>query len=263
MARQKGHIKYQGTIGDIRHFKIKGMSGYFAGLKGGPTANQIKTAPEFARTRENMSEFGGSAKVAKVLRTGLGRGAAQFTDSTFTGRLTAFMKQINLKDTTGVRGKRAIKLSEHKEALKGIVFKKGTSFDSICKVSVDAEFTAGSVEIIDLLQVGSMLPPVAPPSATHYRLVYSLVAVSDYSYDEESKTYEPINTTTNGNSTVIYSDYYEVNQVVNIHETAESGETEPMQDSTTVLAIGIEFFVKNNDNYLPIAGGAMKVAGVF
>ena len=34
MARQLGHVKYKGTIGEIRHFKIKGMTGNFAGLKG-------------------------------------------------------------------------------------------------------------------------------------------------------------------------------------------------------------------------------------
>src|SRR5690606_34248701 len=134
MAKQKGHVKYQGTIGDIRHFKIKGMDGYFAGLKGGPTANQIKTAPEFERTRENMSEFGGCAHVAKVLRSGLGRELSKFTDPSFTGRLTALMKTVNLKDTTGVRGKRAINVSLHKASLKNIVFKKGVSFESICNL---------------------------------------------------------------------------------------------------------------------------------
>ena len=33
MARQKGHVKYVGTLGEVRHFKIKGNEGYFAGLK--------------------------------------------------------------------------------------------------------------------------------------------------------------------------------------------------------------------------------------
>lgn len=27
MAIQKGHIKYVGTLGDVRHFKIKGLPG--------------------------------------------------------------------------------------------------------------------------------------------------------------------------------------------------------------------------------------------
>ena len=35
MARQSGHIKYVGTLGDVRHFKIKGNKGFYAGLKGG------------------------------------------------------------------------------------------------------------------------------------------------------------------------------------------------------------------------------------
>ena len=69
MAKQKGPIKYIGTLGDIRHFKNKNTEGYFAGMIGGPSAEQIKTDPAFARTRENMSEFGGSANVAKVVRT--------------------------------------------------------------------------------------------------------------------------------------------------------------------------------------------------
>ena len=45
MAQQKGHVKYVGTLGEVRHFKIKGNTGYYAGLKGGPTGEQVKTAP--------------------------------------------------------------------------------------------------------------------------------------------------------------------------------------------------------------------------
>ena len=71
MARQSGPLKYKGTLGDIRHFKIKGLQGHFAGLVGGPTGEQVKTAPEFERTRENMNEFGGCAAAGKSVRVGL------------------------------------------------------------------------------------------------------------------------------------------------------------------------------------------------
>jgi len=70
MARQTGALKYTGTIGDIRHFKIKGLKGSFAGLIGCPTSEQIASAPEFARTRENMNEFGGCAITGKAIRIG-------------------------------------------------------------------------------------------------------------------------------------------------------------------------------------------------
>ncbi|WP_313215145.1 hypothetical protein [Soonwooa sp.] len=55
-------MKYVGTIGHVRHFKIKGLEGFFAGMVGGPTAEQVKSSLEFERTRENMNEFVGCAK---------------------------------------------------------------------------------------------------------------------------------------------------------------------------------------------------------
>jgi hypothetical protein len=80
MAKQRGHIKYTGTLGDVRHFKIKGQQGYFAGLVGGPTDTQVKTAPEFQRTRENMNEFGGCAKAGKSVRIALSEVLNGMTD---------------------------------------------------------------------------------------------------------------------------------------------------------------------------------------
>ena len=56
MAKQKGIIKPEGTIGDITFFKSK--DGYLAREKSGPTAEQIANDPVFERTRENGKEFG-------------------------------------------------------------------------------------------------------------------------------------------------------------------------------------------------------------
>ena len=112
MARQTGLVKYNGTMGGVRHFKIKGLEGDFAGMAGGPSAEQINNDPAFIRTRENMNEFGGSASAAKSVRTALSQIIKQFADSRLTGRLTAIMKQINLEDQTEARGKRAIEISK-------------------------------------------------------------------------------------------------------------------------------------------------------
>ena len=111
MARQLGNVKYKGTIGDIRHFKIKGLKGNFAGLNGGASSEQIKSDPAFVRTRENMNEFGGCAAVGKSVRVGLAQLMKQMSDPQLTGRLTAIMKKINLEDQTESRGYRAILVS--------------------------------------------------------------------------------------------------------------------------------------------------------
>ena len=91
MARQKGVLKYVGTLGDVRHFKIKGQEGYFAGMVGGPSGEQVLSAPEFERTRENMNEFGACAKAGKSVRTGLSQIVKQMSDTRVAGRLTAIM----------------------------------------------------------------------------------------------------------------------------------------------------------------------------
>ncbi|MBE2230301.1 MAG: hypothetical protein IAE96_06655 [Chitinophagaceae bacterium] len=131
MARQSGPLKYKGTLGDIRHFKIKGLSGHFAGLIGGPTGEQVKTAPEFERTRENMNEFGGCAAAAKSVRVGLAQLMKQMSDPQLTGRLTGIMKKINLEDQTEARGYRAILVSTQGQYLNGLNFNRNISFDSV------------------------------------------------------------------------------------------------------------------------------------
>jgi hypothetical protein len=95
MARQTGLTRYSGTMGGVRHFKIKGLAGDYAGMVGGPSGDQILTAPEFARTRENMNEFGGCASAGKSIRTGLSQVIKQMSDPQMTGRLTGVLKKIN------------------------------------------------------------------------------------------------------------------------------------------------------------------------
>lgn len=67
MAKQKGIIKLEGTIGDITFVKTK--DGYIAKEKTGLTGERIANDPAFQRTRENGAEFGRAGKAGKMLRT--------------------------------------------------------------------------------------------------------------------------------------------------------------------------------------------------
>lgn len=131
MARQKGHIKYVGTLGEVRHFKIKGTEGYFAGLKGGPSADQIATDPAFRRTRENMNEFGGSAIAARSFRTSISNLIRNNGDSQVTGRLTGVMKKINIEDGSEARGRRAILVTVAPQYLEGFEFNRFSSLNGV------------------------------------------------------------------------------------------------------------------------------------
>ena len=61
MATQESFIKLQGKVGDLSFFKTK--NGYQARVKGGVSADRIKSDPAYQRTRENNVEF---ATVSKL-----------------------------------------------------------------------------------------------------------------------------------------------------------------------------------------------------
>ena len=184
MARQKGHIKYVGTLGEVRHFKIKGNEGYFAGLKGGPTAEQVKTAPGFIRTRENMSEFAACANAGKSLRVGLSALMKQMSDSQLTGRLTAIMKKINIEDGSEARGQRAVLVSQQPQYLKGLDFNRNISFNGVFRAPFTLTAAADRNEsTLSIPEFNPLNFLNIPSGATHFRIINALSVVSDTVYN--------------------------------------------------------------------------------
>ncbi|MBP8944818.1 MAG: hypothetical protein KBG25_02765 [Paludibacteraceae bacterium] len=268
MAQQVGVIKYKGTIGDIRHFKIKGLHGDYAGLKGGPSAEQIKTDPVFQRTRENMNEFSGCAAAAKSLRMGLSPLMAQMSDPHLTGRLTAIMKKINLEDQSEARGYRAVLISDQRKYLKGLNFNKNISLESVLL----APFTVSNTEdrTIAILTVPTFNPATgikAPAGATHFRFVNALSVISDFAYNDVTKVYEPVEPNLNEISNITYSDFIGLygGEVEEIEVISSLPEETVLTDNVSVIqSIGIEFYQKVGENYyLFNSGNCLKIGELF
>jgi hypothetical protein len=267
MARQKGHIKYVGTLGEVRHFKIKGNEGYFAGLKGGPTAEQVKTAPGFIRTRENMSEFAACANAGKSLRIGLSSLMKQMSDSQLTGRLTAIMKKINIEDGSEARGQRAVLVSQQPQYLKGLDFNRNISFNGV----FSAPFTlTGTIDRNESTLSVPAFNPLSflntPSGATHFRIINALSVVSDTIYNPLTGSYEPAESVLNEMSNIAYSDYTPVDAVTSLIDiTATLPGAPTMTINVAVLgSIGIEFYQMVGSNYyLFNAGNALKIQETF
>ncbi len=215
MARQTGLTRYTGTMGGVRHFKIKGLSGDFAGMVGGPSGDQILTAPEFERTRENMNEFGGCTPAGKSIRTALSQIIKQMSDPQMTGRLTGVLKKINLEDQSEARGYRAILISKEREYLIGFAFDRNVSLEGV--------FTAPYIlSHSNARDAGALTVPafdpsklVSPPAgATHFRLINALAVVSDFEYNDQTETYVPKDSDNNELSIVEYSDYLDVSTAI-------------------------------------------------
>jgi hypothetical protein len=268
MARQLGHVKYKGTIGEIRHFKIKGMTGNFAGLKGGATGDQIKNAPGFVRTRENMNEFSACARAGRSVRMGLNLLMKQMSDAQLTGRLTAIMKKINLEDQSEARGYRAILISSQSKYLEGLHFNKNVNFNGSFLAPFELTNTANrksSTMTVAPFKPAKMV--IAPAGATHFRLINAVSIISDFAYNENTKVYEPIEPGLNETSNVAYSAYLDLTTEITVPTvlTSAFAETLELTDNVTVLnSVGIEFYQKaGTDYYLFNNGHALKLQVTF
>jgi hypothetical protein len=266
MARQKGLIKYVGTIGDVRHFKIKGEKGYFAGMVGGPTAEQVLTGDEFKRTRENMSEFGECAKVGKAIRTAFSPLKHMF-NRRLTGTLTAIVKRINLEDGSEARGQRAILITQVPQHLQGLDFDPNLSLTSVLRTPYDVVEAAGRKG--STLVVPKFHPQNAmkiPSGVTHFRLVNAVAAISDFALSAETGSYEPKEPDQNGVTGTAFTDYLDVTKAtddINLEATFLNG-MEPKPEVAVLNAVGVEFFQKVGDNfYLFASGNAMQLVDVF
>lgn len=267
MARQKGVIKYVGTLGEIRHFKIKGQEGYFAGMVGGPTGDQVLSAPEFERTRENMNEFGACAKAGKSVRTGLSQLMKQMADSQVTGRLTSIMKKINLEDQTEARGYRKIEISTQRNHMKGFEFDKNISFNGVFNAPFSLTHTVDREKgSIDIPGFNPMNLINAPSGATHFRMITSLSVVSDFEYNATTDSYEAMDDELNEVNDVQYSDFldlYTPTHALTLTATLPGGVL-PTVNTTVLQCIGIEFYQQVGGNfYLFASGNCLKVEDAF
>jgi hypothetical protein len=147
-------------------------------------------------------------------------------------------------------------------------FNRKTAFSSV----FNAPFTAtdsgdrksGNITIPDF-NPGDFIK--APSGATHFRLVQALGVVSDYAYDSESQTYEPLSPELNTVGVVAYSGYTPLVSTTPATFSLDAvipGSVSPDTDTSVIQCIGIEFYQQiGTVNYLLAQGNALKVVRVF
>lgn len=168
MAKQKSFMHLKGNIGDVNFFK--GRDGYGARDKGGVDANRIASDPEFARTRENMAEFGRAATASKVLRRALKDVMKQVKDRTRANRMTSAMTEVLKADSTNDRGERNV-IDGEAELLSGFEFNQNSPLGKMfSNFTAEINRVTGSMTVT----IPSFIPRTevdAPEGATHVKLV--------------------------------------------------------------------------------------------
>lgn len=250
MARQKGIIKLDGTVGGITFYKTK--DGYLAKEKSGVSADRIANDPAFQRTRENGAEFGRAGKAGKTLRTALRALLQNTADSRMVGRLTQKMVEVIHMDETNPRGLRNV-IDGEADLLEGFEFNIGGKLGT----TLYAPFTATINRVAGTLVVNlaAFIPQnmiAAPSGATHYKIIS---AGAEVDFENESFGSET-------NESGILPWDINATAVMNLSNAVTANSTHPL-----FLALGIEFYQEVNAQMYPLKNGAynalslVKVSG--
>lgn len=241
MARQKGLIKIEGTLGDISFYRT--ADGFMAREKGGVSADRIKNDPAFKRTLENGQEFGRAGKASKTLRTALRELLLLASDPRVTSRLTKEMMRILKTDAISARGLRQVTLGDL-SLLKGFEFNVNGQLSTTLFASYNTviDRAGGTLTVtVPPFAPGTMIK--APAGATHFRLISGGAEVS----------FETGNFLTNLASTLPLP----INNADTASLTLESLVT-PNTREPLFLAFGIEFYQQVNGQFYSLNNGAFN-----
>ncbi|WP_258105569.1 hypothetical protein [Marinoscillum sp. MHG1-6] len=181
-----------------RAYKIKGVDDIIISRKGGPTAEQIKTEPNYQKLRDNQKEFGVASMMAKTLRDAFSEGMSEICESYVSGKLTAQFRNLT-RFEEGKIGTRPIFVSKHGHHLNGFEFNSTATYEHIfgAKYFIKPGSRRGQV----IIHFPSFIPEetfVKPDEATNFKITARLVAISDYTYDDIEDSYKAIDDEVNG-----------------------------------------------------------------
>jgi len=252
MAKQKGIIKLDGTIGGITFYKST-QDGYLAREKGGVSADKIANDPAFQRTRENGEEFGRAGKAGKLLRNSIRAMLQNASDSRMVGRLTQKMVEVIQEDITNPRGQRNV-IDGEAELLEGFEFnisgKLGTTLYAPFTGTIDRVAGTLTANIPAFVPINML---AAPGGSTHFKIVSAGAEV-----DFENETFV-IDT----QATAVLPWDSAATAVINLINAVTANSTHPL-----FLALGIEFYQEVNGQMYPLKNGAfnplslVKVSGL-
>ena len=264
MAIQTGNIKYRGSFKSIRNYVNLHDSNTYAGEKGGANRDLIMNNPAFARTRENMNEFAGCGKACKAIRQGFNNLLPDQTDKRFTSRLMSLVKVINRHDIEGEHGKRGIFFTEARPIVESLVFNKLQGLaDKWRRLFIVAHPVSRAEATLNVTNFALRECDI-PQGASHYRLLNHLSAISDYTYSDLTRQYEPLNGL-DGINAFKYSEYTPVETALTVELKAEFPVGTVVGDDCTILeCVGIEFYIPNGLNkYKATVGNSLVMKDVF
>lgn len=231
----------------IISFFYKSTDGNIARLHTPISPERIASDPSFARTRENMAEFGRAGRGAKLLRVALRSELQKVQDRRASNRLLRELVRIIKTDAVSPRGERNLVKAE-KTPLVGFEFnataRLGSTFFAPFTTTINRASGEATVSVPAFNPANSV---EAPEGATHFRINTAVVAV-DF-----------------GLQTHLYagtrSQEIEQNGATTELLTLTSS-LQPNPAGAMLLVVGLEFFQKVNNNIYALNHGTFNALAI-
>lgn len=183
MAKESSILKLKGVLDGMSFYK--NSEGHYVRAKGGIERERIMNDANFARTRENMNEFGNINGAGKLIRNSVSEYLKRAKDIRTSSRLVSIISKVKNLDTVSVRGQRKFAIGfatpEGQAQLLGFDFNKYAPLSQILNKDFVLDATVGSLTIADFKPKENLS---VPEYATHVSIglaCVSLDAENDHS----------------------------------------------------------------------------------
>ncbi len=231
MAKQAGHIKLKGTIGDINYYKSKN-GGYLARAAGGGFSKNPKNKESLVRTMENATEFGRCSKTKKVFRIALAPFLCVRRDVELHGRMIQLFTKLKNLDPVNIRGKRCmgrgLETDKGVELLGGFEFTPSCNIPDILAASLDYDFDSNKLSVTNF----NINNVNFPAGATHMALTLGLLHFNFDTLEYRLKASAPL--------------YIDKNYIGNSFEMLNEL---PDVDGTAIVVLGMKFYQQVRGTY--------------
>lgn len=202
MAKYSSLFEVEGTLGEVTFYKTQ--DGLAVRRKGGVNKDRILNDPNYARTRENLSEFGGTATNGKNIRRAINSLMVSAKDSRVTSRLTQVLNQVKNEDLTSARGQRnvpdGLATVQGRALLKGFNFNRRAGLDAVLMAQHTLDTATGEVVIPDLLPNQQIS---FPEGATHVSFSAAFLNLDLLTNEADLQLSNVVNLPINGTATTV------------------------------------------------------------
>jgi hypothetical protein len=190
MAISKSIMQLEGSLANVSMYKMHGSDKVIVRAKGGPSKKQIETKPQFEKLRQSNSEWAGCSQMASRIRKSFGV-MNRLDDYPVTGALNGICKEIQKLDTENESGKRAIRLSQHKNMISGFSFSSKQVLESVLRVPIETNLERVNGEArIEIPEVNADMYLYNFRNLPYYRIIASLSGVCDLFFPKDGSQYE-------------------------------------------------------------------------